>query len=315
MRSDTFLKPPLRSIAVFEAGGRMGRQVADYLAYAAPDIRLRLLTSSPGGVQALHEHHPDADVLPANYFDPASLAPALDGVEGVFVVTPPGLDERTAMGNLVDAARNAGGVTQIIRLVGYAPEWPPEKYPWDKLKTGGEHFIAKEILDKSGLPVTYVNLGASLMDNYFFTLGGIRKSRSLIWPERWVPFMDVRDLGEVIARLFLNNDRRLIGSFLTVNNGYDYLTTEQVAQVMSNAFLTPISAETSREGFLTEYGPIFQARFGAPDQAEILLDYFQWEHENWLWQLTDTAEKILGRRPNTLHNWLVEHRSAFLETQ
>lgn len=309
MTDNKFLKPRPEVVAVFGAGGRMGREVADYLAYAASDIQLRWLASSEKGAAALRDQRPGADVRVADYFDPATLRPALEGVDSVFVVTPPGLDEQTAMTNLVEVLRDLGTTRQVIRLVGFAPEWNRNNYP---CRTGGEHFIAKDIFDNSGLPVTYVNLGASLMDNLFFALGGIQKSRTLIWPDRWVPLMDVRDLGEVIARLFLNDDIRLVGSFLTINNGYDYMTTAQLAEVMSNAFRTPIACETNREAFLAEYGPIFKERFGAPDQAEILLEHFEWEHANWTWQPNTTAETILGRKPNTLHNWLVEHKAAFL---
>ena len=310
--SRNLTKPVPKSVAIFGAGGRMGREVAAQIAYLAPGTGLRLLASSEQGAQGIREQSPGADVRVANYFDRASLTPALEGVEAVFVVTPPGLDEKAAMTNFVDAVKEADSAIQIIRLLGYAPEWNPKKYPWDTIKTGGEHFIAKEILEDSGLPVTYVNLGASLFDNMFFTLGGIRRERKLIWPQREVPMMDVRDLGAVIARLFLSDDARYVGSFLTINNGYDYLSTQQLAKAMSDAFLTPIAVETDRAAFLAEYGPLFTARFGAPDQAEILLDYFDWEHDNWLWQLNDTAERILGRKPTTLHSWLVEHRPVFL---
>lgn len=308
-----FEKQPLKSVAIFGAGGRMGREVADYLSFAAPDLELRLVASSPGTQEKIFRQFPERKVVIANYFDPASLETALAGVEGVFVVTPPGLDEKVAMTNLVTAIRKTGSVRQIIRLLGYAPEFSPKKYPWDKLKTGGEHFIAKEILDDSGLPVTFVNLGASLLDNFYFTRSALLRSRTLIWPQRSLPLMDVRDLGEVIARLFLDLDSRYIGTFMTLNNGYDYVTTAQMAETMSEAWRVPIAVETSREAFLAEYGPIFKNRFGHDGMAAALLDYFQWEHENWLWQINDTAERILKRKPNTLFNWLREHREAFVK--
>ena len=46
MSTDSLIKPIPTSIAVFGAGGRMGVEVAAYLDYAQPGIRLRLLTSS-----------------------------------------------------------------------------------------------------------------------------------------------------------------------------------------------------------------------------------------------------------------------------
>lgn len=308
-----FEKPPLKSIAVFGAGGRMGREVADYLSFAAPEVKLRLIASSPGTQSKVAERFPQQEAIIANYFEPASLEAALAGVEGVFVVTPPGLDEKVGMTNLVAALKKTGSARQIIRLLGYQPEFSPKRYPWDKLKTGGEHFIAKEILDDSGLPVTFVNLGASLFDNFFFTRPALLRERKLIWPERLLPLMDVRDLGEVIARLFLEPDSRYIGMLMTLNNGYDYVTTAKMAETMSQAFRVPISLETSREAFLAEYGPIFKQRFGHEGMASALLDYFEWEHENWLWQINDTAERILGRKPNTLFNWLRENRREFLK--
>ena len=313
MQTDPHKKPRLKNIAILGGGGRIGRQVADQLAYLGPDVHVRLLCSTEDKAKALRDMHPGgADVQVADYLDPASLVSGLEGMEGIFVVTPPGFDERTAMNNLVDAVRQVGSAVQIIRLVGYMPDLSPKKFPWDRLKGGGGHLIAKEILDDSDLPVTYINLAAVLMDNYFFNAHGIRESRTLIWPERCTPMMDIRDLGEVIARVFLDEDARYIGGFLTLNNGYDLLDTEQVAEAMSKAFLTPISCETSREAFLAEFGPLFTKRYGSADRAAFLLDTFEWEHDTCLWPLTDTAERILGRRPNNFHHWLVEHRTAFL---
>lgn len=315
MEKEYPLKATPRSIAVFGAGGRMGRQVAEYIAYAAPSIRLRLLTSSESGSAPLRERFPDGDILVANYLDRGTLDQALDQMEGVFVVTPSGLDEGVAMNNFIAAARRAGSASHIVRLVGYAPEWPPTRIPAHLLEMGGDadqHFIAKQVLQDSGLPITFLNLGASLMDNLLFTAAGIRRARTLIWPKRSVPLMDVRDLGEVIAKLFLSDDARHIGSFHTVNNGYDYPTTRELAQVMSEAFLTPISNDPSWDSFNAEYGAILNARGGRAIEAEYRYRYFEFEDTNWLWTLNDFAESLLGRRPNSLHSWLREHRHHFL---
>lgn len=315
MTHDYPLKAIPKTVAIFGAAGRMGRQIAEYLTYVAPEVRLRLLASSEGGLAVLRRRFLDGDLRVGNYLDPASLEPALDGMEGVFVVTPSGLDERHAMANFVGAVRRAGSATHIIRLVGYAPESSPDRIPADLKKMGGDgdqHYIAKEVLSASGLPITFLNLGASLMDNLLFTVGGIKRSRTLVWPQRSVPLMDVRDLGEVIARLFLSDDARHIGSFHTVNNGYDYPTTKQIAQTMSDVFLTKISNDPSWEGFLAEYGAMLNARGGRETEAEYRYKYFEYEDRNWLWTLNQFAETILGRRPNTLRSWLQEHRKHFL---
>lgn len=308
-------KSPLNSIAIFGASGRISRHVVDYLRYKSPQTRLRLLASSESSLNALREMYPDAEICLADYLDRASLDPALAGMEGLFVVTPSGLDEKTAMDNLVDAARDAGSLRHIIRLVGYAPESSPDAMPDRLLELGGDgdqHYTAKAILQASGLPVTYVNLGASLMDNLFFTVAGLQRDHTLIWPQRHVPLMDGRDLGEVIARIFLSDDTRHIGTFHTVNNGYDYPTTAQIAEEMSEVFMTPIRSDTSWESFKGAYGDMINARWGRDTEVEYRFKHFEYEHDHLLWCLNSFAESILGRRPNTFRSWLLEHRKAFL---
>ncbi len=129
MSNDYPKKSPPGSIAIFGAGGRMASHVVDYLRYKAPDIRLRLLASSEAGLASLVERYPDEESMLGNYFDPASLDAALDSMEGVFVVTASGMDEKVGMDNFVAAAKKAGAARHIIRLVGYAPESNPDKLP------------------------------------------------------------------------------------------------------------------------------------------------------------------------------------------
>jgi uncharacterized protein YbjT (DUF2867 family) len=304
-----------RSVAVFGAGGRMGRAVADYLRYAAPSVRLRLLTSAESKLEPLRAAIPDAEVMLADYLRPDSLAPALEGIEGVFVVTPSGLDETKAMNNFVDAARRAATCTHIVRVVGYEPESTLARVPAFMVERGGDgtqHYIAKAILEKSGLPVTFLNCGATLMDNLLFAAMGIRQARLLIWPEREVPYIDVRDFGEVAARVLLSDDARHITQFHTVNNGQDHPSTTDVVKIMNDAWRTPIRHDGSREAFLKTYGPFLKQRNGRDDEADYRWNFFLYENSNAVvWALNNFAERMLGRKPNTLRSWLLEHRELF----
>lgn len=308
-------KKPPKCIAIFGAGGRMARHVVDYLRYKAPEIHLRLLASSEESKKVLQKRFPDGDIHVGNFLKRDTLDGALEGMEGVFVVTASGMNERLGMNNFVDAAKKAGAAKHIIRLVGFAPESNPKKLPARLLELGGDsdqHFTAKAILEESNLPVTYLNLNASLMENLLFTVGGIQRSHTLIWPMRDVPLMDGRDLGEVIARIFLSDDARHIGSFHTLNNGYDQPTTPEIAETMSEAFLTKITPEMSWEAFEKEYGAMIKARWGRDTEVEYRFKQFVYERENIIWCLNNLAEDILGRRATSLHSWLREHRHIFL---
>lgn len=50
---------------------------------------------------------------------------------------------------------------------------------------------------------------------------------------------------DVIERLFLLGDARLIGSFHTVNNGYDYRATSEEAELISDVFMTTAKSDQS----------------------------------------------------------------------
>ena len=304
-----------QSIAVFGASGRMGSHVVDYLRYAAPSIPLRLLASSPSAQQTLRERYPGSDIRIANYLEPSTLEPALSDIEGIFVVTASGVDEKQAMTNFVEAAQRSGSVRHVIRIMGYAPDSHADQVPASFVEVGGDcdqHYIAKEVLRHSGLPITFLNLGASLMDNLLFTAGAIRRSRTLVWPQRSVPLMDGRDVGEVAARLLLSDDARHIGQFHTINNGYDYPTTSDIAEIMSDVFRMHVDHDASWESFDAEYGAMLNARQGRTTESKYRYQYFKWEYRNWMWALNDFSEKLLGRRPNVLRSWLLEHKEHFL---
>lgn len=305
-------KPIPRSILVFGAAERIGGPLADYLTREALSIRLRLATRSRAKAEALREKFPAAEVVIADYADLQSLAKAVEGMEGVFVITNSGLDERPCMTNLVAALQAAASLVHLIRIVGLHPDENPKQIP-KALRDSGkgieiQHLIARQILDDSGLPVTFLNCGATFMDN-FIRLGqgeSVRRERKLIWPEHLVPWIDPRDVGEVAARLFLSDNHRHIGQCHTMNNGHDLLRYHEVAALMSEIWNEPIAYDGSKEAFFAAYS------FLGP-RRERLWDYFQYEQDNEVvWARNDFVERTLGRKPTTLREWLIEHQDVLL---
>jgi hypothetical protein len=55
-------------------------------------------------------------------------------------------------------------------------------------------------------------------------------------------------------------------------------------------------------------------RFRREDAAEYM--WMSFEHEAFIepaWFLSDTLQRLLGRPPRTLRQWLVEHKHHFVE--
>jgi uncharacterized protein YbjT (DUF2867 family) len=303
------------SIAVFGAAGHIGGPLARHVRYTAPEVRLRLITSSATRQAALQAGFPSCQCVVADYFDAESLRQALQDMEGVFVVTPSPFDEATAMGNLIGALKSAGSVRHVVRIVGYEPESLPRRVPEHVRRFGGtaqQHYVAKALLDESDLPVTYLNIGASYMDNFLALAPLVAKHGTMVWPDRLISYIDPRDVGEIAANLLLSPDRRHLHQFHTVNNGQDLVSTAQVTEILGDVLKVRLKHDPSRGAFIDAYGARLASSRGVPGAAEAILDFIEYEQGNAAFlALNDFAARILGRAPTTVRAWFMEHRHHF----
>lgn len=306
-------KPIPKSILIFGASDHIGGPLAAFLRREAPSVHLRLATHVEDKTKALRARFPSAEVVVADFTDLPSLTKAVDGMEGMFVITPAGMQEQVPTTNLVAACNASGSLIHMLRIVGLQPEANPHRIP-QVLRDSGlgleiQHPIAKRILDESGLPVTYLNCGATFMDN-FVRLGlgqSVKRQRKLIWPERLIPWIDPRDIAEVAGRLLLSDNHRHIGQFHTLNNGHDLLRFHQVAELLSEVLEKPVAYDSSREAFLATYAFMGEA------QLNQIWEFFQYEQANEVvWARNDFVERTIGRKPTTLRQWLIEHRDILL---
>lgn len=158
------------------------------------------------------------------------------------------------------------------------------------------------------LPVVYINSSATFMKNYFMAQKAIQKKDQIIWPSRTVPFMAIDDIGEVAAKVLLSGDRRHIGAFHTINNGHDLLDAFGAARVMSEFWGKRIDAVDDKEVFVSEYRHLM-----GESLCNRLWDFLKFEknHEVF-WSLNNFAERILGRKPKNLAQWVQENKAAFV---
>lgn len=304
------------SIGIFGASGHIGRPMASWIRYNAPQINLRLITSNAGKAEQLRSEFPDCEVAIGDYFDPQSLTKAVVGMEGLFVVTTVGTSEEVAMTNLIAAIRKSDTLLHLIRVIGIIPEANNRRIPEALVKFGRgieiQHPIARKLLDESDLPVTYFNIGASFMDNMLrphFSLA----HHKVIWPERRVPYIDPREIGEAAARILLSGDQRHLYQFHTLNNGSDNLRMSDVVNMLSDVLQCRIEYDSSKEGFFASTEARTKPGLAPAALSEYLWSYFRYEADNEVaWTLNDFLERTLGRKPNTLRAFLQEHRHVLL---
>ena len=312
-------KQPLQRILVFGASGHIGGPLAEKVRRDAPQAILRLVTHRVDLVSQLEQRFPKAEVVVASYFDLPSLLDAFAGVDGCSVVTPDFLDEEEAMTNVVAAARHHGVLRHMVRLVADPIGMTMERVP-DTLKTFGggtavQHLRAKEILDRSRLPVTYLNNAAYFMDNFLtFFAPPIRQHRKLVVPRnRRMAFLDTTDTGECAAAVLLSEDDVHIGQIYHLDNGHDVMRFDEVAELASRALGVTITYDGTDEGFEQYCGDAIRAYIGEPDAVDYYLHYFQFEQDNEsVWRKSDIVEFLTGRPAKRLEAWLEEHRDAVL---
>src|SRR3546814_14251058 len=90
------------------------------------------------------------------------------------------------MSNLIEAVRRVPDFRQIVRVLGDPPNMSFNKVP-DIVRAFGrgtaiQHLQAKEVLEQSDLPVTYLNIASYLMDDLVRWSGPIKSRRTLAMP-------------------------------------------------------------------------------------------------------------------------------------
>ncbi|KKY30834.1 hypothetical protein UCDDA912_g09215 [Diaporthe ampelina] len=187
VKMSSFTEPIPRSILVFGAAGHVARPLAAYLARGAIAIKLRLATISPNKEDQLRSAFPSAEIVEANYSDVNSLSAAVDGIEGVFVITPAGMSREPAMTDLVTALKRAGSVVHVTGLMGALPGFSPARIH-KNLGPGPlpvEHPIPSPSASSTragSRSRNYINSGASFIDNLHLQMKSVPAEKTLIWP-------------------------------------------------------------------------------------------------------------------------------------
>lgn len=320
------IKAPLKSILVFGASAHIGGPLAQYVTEHAPNVRLRLATSSQAKAEKLKAAFPKAEVVVADYYDLPSIRAATQDMEGIFLVSPDFLDEHIAMAVFRRAVTDHGVVRHIIRILADPPGVTLHRVPKEMHAFGGgtaiQNLIAKDFLEKTDLPITYLNSAGWYFDNYMTWLSPpiLNKRTLTMSAPRQVLYFDPRELGEVAARILLSDDARHIGGSYQCDNGQDLITFEGVAEVMSEVFGIQINYDGSDAGFMREIGEPARAYWSnvgsfanGQDPAEYFLAYWRFEQANEnAWRRTDFVERILGRKPRSLRQWLTENKDFFV---
>lgn len=231
------------------------------------------------------------EAVVADLRDPASLAAAVDGVDGVFHVNPAFAADEAAMGVSMVRAARAAGVRRFVFSSVYHPSI-------SAMVNHAAKQPVEEALYESGLQFTILQ-PAMFMQNLAGALPAAARSGVFSMPfskHAKVCYVDYRDVAEAAA-LGLTGDTLAYGTFELCAPGM--VDRVEIAALMSTALGRTITAEESPP---RDPGPDADAMQQGLARMTRHYDQHGFPGGNGL-----VLGAVLGRPPRTLQEFLVEH--------
>lgn len=271
-------------ILVTGATGNVGQEVVQALARAGEPVR------------ALVRGHADlpAEQAVGDLNHPDSLAPALDGVRGVFLL--PGYRD---MPGLLTRMRQAG-VERVVLLSSLAT------IATDTRNVLSEYMIGSEsAVRESGLAWTFLRPNA-FMSNALRWLPQLRQGDVVRDAFGAVPVasVDPYDIAAVAVRALLDPGHE--------GHVYPLSGPEPLVPAQRLAVLSEVLGRDLRfQALSDEEGRADMAAAGVPEPY--IQAFFSFYGDGTLdeSQVYPTVEKVTGTPPRTFRQWAVSHRSAF----
>jgi uncharacterized protein YbjT (DUF2867 family) len=275
------------------ATGNIGRPLVEQLHEEGHDLRALVRDASRA------ELLPDGiDIAVGNLDDADSVAAALRGVDGVFLLHVGAGTTQTQI--MIDAARSAG-VNRLVVLSSIGARLIP---------LGG--FIPgtlaarEDLLRASGLDVTYLRPNG-LMSNALWWADEIRESNQVVDPTDpgRQAVVDPDDIARVAA-LVLTEDGHVGHGYIL--NGPDALTAREQVETLSD-----VLGRTIQFVDVTPEQVAKQAiQHGTPPQlAEAMQNLNELFRAGRAGVIADDIENLTGIAPRTFRDWCERHADEF----
>lgn len=269
------------------------------------DVKLRLTSRSDHSAVKLRRMFPDAEVVVADWSDPASLFRAFDGVDRALMVTPDLTDEATVVPNVIAAIKRSPTFDLLVRLIAIPPITEEDMTEeWLSTKLGiAMHWVAKTAFKDSRLPIAYINVPAWTAFTLPWLCGdAIRTRRELpLTGDAMRPWIVESDASEVMAKVLLEGPDCHAGQEYVLT-GPQLLNFASVAQILSEEIGDAVRWVNSSESYQDAIG----------EHAEALSIYTRYSGRHGAKQpITDTLEKLLGRPATTIRQYVQKNLNVF----
>lgn len=274
------------NILILGASGTVGSEVA------------RQLTSEGHNIlRATSKDKLAADQVKLNLATGEGVKEAFSNIDRVFLISPPGYaNQYDIISPLIQEAKRKG-LKKVVLMTAMGAN-ADENSPFRR---------AEVELEKSGLNYNIVRPNWFFQNFNTFWIQGINEHRKILLPvgEAKVSFIDARDISAVIAKLLVDDSFNNTDFDITGPNAIDHTEVAKAisSQIGEEVLYQEILPQQLREGLLAA---------GLPeDYSDFLLQILGFLKEGYNAGLTDNVEKILGRKPLSLTDYVRDYKEAW----
>jgi uncharacterized protein YbjT (DUF2867 family) len=274
------------------ATGNIGSKVVERL--LGQGERPRVLVRDPQKAEARFGHR--VDVVQGDFGDPASMARAMTGVHAVFLVTSgPRMEAQD------EVAAKVARASRVKRLVKLSSADAAQQ-----VGTGAWHARGEDAIRAAGIPYVFVR-PTGFMDNALFWAQSIKAEgmvRSSTGDGK-IPFIHSKDIADVATEALTSADHE--GKTLPIT-GPMALSYPEMSAKIGAAIGRTITYEAISDDDVRRRHTAIDAD---PAVIEAHLSIYRAIREGRLAEVTDTVERVVGRRPIAFDTWVEQHAAAF----
>ena len=261
---------------------------------------LRLLAQSGQPVRAAVRRPPatplmGVEYIPFDFADPATHAPALEGVGRLFLVRPPAIADAKGVINPFVSAAQAAGVEQVVFLSLIGVE----------RNRFVPHHAIEAYIQADGLPYTFLRAGFFMQNLSTTHRAGIAEENRIVIPagQSRTTFLDGRDIATVAVRALTEPGQANRAYPLT---GGEALSYREVAAIFSEVLGRIVYANPSVLAFVRH-----SLGCGRGLGMTLVMAALYTAGRGNAATITPDLPGLLGRPPGTLRQFVEDHRDCW----